>query len=65
MDQLFVSILEAARLCGAKSWGWVYRQEKKDPTFPRLIRFGTRKTVIDLAQLRRWAEQQAVAKGRQ
>ena len=30
MEQLFVSVSEAARLCGAASRGWIYRQEKRD-----------------------------------
>lgn len=59
MEQLLISVSEAARLCGSASRGWIYRQVKRDPTFPRLIKLGRRKTVINLAQLRRWAEQQA------
>jgi predicted DNA-binding transcriptional regulator AlpA len=55
VEQLFVSVLEAARLCGAASRGWIYRQEKRDPTFPRLIRLGRRKTVLSLSALRAWA----------
>ena len=55
VEQLFVSISEAARLCGAASRGWIYRQEKRDPTFPRLIRLGRRKTVLSLSALRTWA----------
>ncbi len=61
LEQLFVGVIEAAHLCGAKSRGWVYRQEKRDPTFPRLIRLGTRKTVISLEQLRRWADAKQAA----
>lgn len=55
VEQLFVSVSEAARLCGAASRGWIYRQEKRDPTFPRLIRLGRRKTVLSLSALRTWA----------
>lgn len=55
VEQLFVSVSEAARLCGATSRGWIYRQEKRDPTFPRLIRLGRRKTVLSLSALRAWA----------
>lgn len=59
VEPIYVSVAEAARLCGSRSRGWIYRQSKRDPTFPRLIRLGARKTVILLAQLREWAGQQA------
>lgn len=59
MEQLFINLAEAARLCGAKSRGWVYRQARKDPTFPKLVRLGKRKTVISLSRLKHWAEQHA------
>ena len=58
MDQLFIGIKEAARLCDAKSRGWIYRKERQDPTFPRLVRLGKRKTVLNLEQLKEWVKSQ-------
>lgn len=58
MEQLFITVSEAARLCGSTSRGWVYRQVKRDPSFPKLIKLGKRKTVLSLQALRVWAASQ-------
>lgn len=55
LKPLLISVQEAARICDA-SRGWVYRQEERDPSFPRLIRLGKRKTVLLYQSLQAWVE---------
>jgi predicted DNA-binding transcriptional regulator AlpA len=55
---LYVSIPTAAELC-ATSRQNIYLIQKQDPTFPRIIKLGRRKSGILYKDLCHWAEEKA------
>lgn len=56
--QLFVSVPKAAALLDTSRQN-VYLIQKQDPTFPRVVKLGARKSGIFWPDLKAWAEAKA------
>jgi predicted DNA-binding transcriptional regulator AlpA len=58
LEPLIVSVPTAAELCSTSRQN-VYLLQKQDPTFPRIIKLGRRKSGIFYPDLLAWAEAKA------
>jgi predicted DNA-binding transcriptional regulator AlpA len=58
LEPIIVSVPTAAELCSTSRQN-LYLLEKNDPTFPKIIKLGRRKSGILYKDLCHWAEEKA------